>query len=76
MAMSTPRCLDKGLPVPFVSREKIAVVKAETIYNHTEGASMAQEVLVYSNVGCGPCQPAMGYPSQEGVLFIEKNVSR
>jgi glutaredoxin len=37
---------------------------------------MAQEVIVYSNVGCTPCHHAMEYLSQKGVPFIEKNVAR
>ena len=37
---------------------------------------MAQEVIVYSNVGCGPCHQAMEYLSQKGVPFREKNVAR
>jgi len=37
---------------------------------------MAQEVMVYSNVGCGPCPQAMEYLSQKGVPFIAKNVVR
>ena len=37
---------------------------------------MAQEIIVYSNVGCGPCHQAMEYLSQKGVPFIEKNVAR
>jgi glutaredoxin len=37
---------------------------------------MAQEVMVYSNVGCIPCHYAIEYLSQKGVPFIEKNVAR
>jgi len=37
---------------------------------------MAPEVIVYSNVGWGPCHQAMEYLSQKGVPFTEKNVSR
>jgi glutaredoxin len=37
---------------------------------------MAQAVMVYSNMGCIPCHPAMEYLSQKGVPFIEKNVAR
>ena len=37
---------------------------------------MAQEVMVYSNVGCGPCHQATEYLLQRGVSFIAKNVAR
>jgi glutaredoxin len=37
---------------------------------------MAQDVIVYSNVGCTPCHHAMEYLSQKGMPFIEKNVAR
>ena len=37
---------------------------------------MAQDVIVYSNMGCAPCHQAMEYLSQKGVPFIEKNVAR
>ena len=37
---------------------------------------MAQDVIVYSNVGCVPCHHAMEYLSQKGVPFTEKNVAR
>lgn len=37
---------------------------------------MAQDVIVYSNVGCMPCHHAMEYLSQKGVPFTEKNVAR
>jgi hypothetical protein len=30
---------------------------------------MAQEVIVHSNVGCGPCHQAMEYLLQKGVPF-------
>src|SRR5262245_62421555 len=56
-----------SLPVPFVSRRKTDAVKAEATHNHAEGASMSQEVIVYSNVGCDPCHQAMESLSQQGV---------
>jgi glutaredoxin len=37
---------------------------------------MAQDVMVYSNVGCVPYHYAMEYLSQKGVPFTEKNVAR
>jgi glutaredoxin len=37
---------------------------------------MAQDVIVYSNMGCIPCHHAMEYLSRDGVPFIEKNVER
>jgi hypothetical protein len=37
---------------------------------------MAQDVIVYSNMGCIPCHHAMEYLSQQCVPCIEKNVER
>src|SRR5262245_1905257 len=77
MTMSAPQCLDEGpLAWALCLQGKTGAVKAEATYNHAAGASMAQEVIVYSNVGCGPCHQAMEYFSQTGVPFIEKNVAR
>jgi hypothetical protein len=71
--MSAPQCLDEGPPACALRFQgKTGAIKAEAIHNHAEGANMAQEVIVYSNVGCGPCHQAMEYLSQKDVPFIEK----
>jgi hypothetical protein len=36
------------LPVAFVSKGKTGAVKEEVKHNHAEGASMVQDVIVYS----------------------------
>jgi glutaredoxin 3 len=77
MTMSAPQCLDEGPPACALHLQgKTGAIKAEATHNHTEGASMAQEVIVYNNGGCGPCHHAVEYLSQKGVPFIEKNVVR
>ena len=53
--------------MPFVSRGRTGAVKAEVTYNHAEGVSMAQNVIMYSNVGCGPCQQAIEDLAQKSV---------
>jgi hypothetical protein len=47
-----------GCRAPAYARRfqgQTGAAKAEVTHNYAEGASMAQEVIMYSNVGCGPC---------------------
>jgi hypothetical protein len=68
MTMSAPQWLDEGPPACALRLQgKTGAVKAEATHNHAAGASMAQEVIVYSNAGCGPCHQAMEYLLQKGV---------
>src|SRR5215467_9782722 len=58
----------EGPPACALCRQgTTGAVKAEATYHYAEGASMAQEVIVYSNVGCGFCHQAMESLAQQGV---------